>query len=201
MIQEEERLANAWAILFPGSFLNCVPMHMDSFSNFLFLWGHEWISAPYWKLCIGPRRSGVSGQGRQVCSALCAAATFPWLSSGFPAVPSHHSWGEPISSLCSGFSFLPLAFHFSSFFSASSVFLPLNCPGLWGFDILHGWLLSASEILLSWVGTVIWGRNGYLVPSVTFKIWIFPECSLPEAFGEIFRFAAVVENRGCQMSE
>lgn len=44
-------------------------------------------------------------------------------------------------------------------------------------------------------------RNGCLVSSVTFTVLIFPESLLPEAFGDIFRFAAVVENRMCQVSE
>lgn len=204
---------------------------MDSFSDFLFSLG-SWVDLysskpkrwkynkdPHWIPCIGPQKTEVFGaEGFQSALLFGLLLLFLGCLLGFPMsfLLSYRefvsSWIIKISRLCSGFSLLPLASHFSSLFSAPSIILPFSAlplfcsfhyslPGLLYFDILRGWFLWPLEVLVSWECTIVWGKNGCLVSSVTFKVWIFPECSLPEAFGDVFRFADVVENGGYQMSE
>lgn len=139
-----------------------------------------------------------------VCSALWAAAFFLGCLLDFPKsllFTLEDSLPKSSTFLALLWLLLPLASHFSSLFFAASVFLPLNSLGLLSFWHLHGDFYNFQRSCSPRCALLSEGRTDCLISSVTFKVWICPESSLPEALGDIFRFAVVVEDKGCQISE
>ena len=139
-----------------------------------------------------------------VRSALWAAAFFLGCLQGFPEsflFTPEDSLPKSSTFLALLWLLLPLASYFSSLFSAASVFLPLNSLGLLSFWHLHGDFYNFQRSCSPRCSLLSEGRTDCLMSSVTFRVWICPESSLPEALGNIFRFAAVLEDKGCQISQ